>query len=207
MATIVVKEDDFDAYAASESYANDYVYHRWCEHLFILNQELHTQTHLDAYYLRAYITTLYELSDSGLEYAEKQMVAVPNDARYGLLKKMMTDILGSLTEDEYLLLKYFRDSNCHIFTHNYNYYDKDGNLKTKLMTLYTKDRVKYSISAREFMEKAESILGKNPRGELEFKKRLIQVCHPIISEYEIKFREVKEKMTAPLLKAMQQYMM
>ena len=29
MATIVVKGDDFDAYAATESYANDYVFHRW----------------------------------------------------------------------------------------------------------------------------------------------------------------------------------
>lgn len=207
MATIVVKGDDFDAYAASESYANDYVFHRWCEHLFMLNQELCAQTHLDAYYLRAYITTLYELSDSGLEYAEKQMVEVPNDARYGLLKDMMVSILNNLTDDEYLLLKYFRDSYCHIFTHKYNYYDKDGNLKTKLMTLYTKDRVSYSISAREFMEKAESILGRNPRGELEFKKRLIQVCHPIISEYENKFREAKETIIAPLLKEMQQYMM
>ncbi len=206
MAAIVVKGDDFDAYAATESYANDYVFHRWCEHLFILNQELYTQTHLDAYYLRAYITTLYELSDSGLEYAEKQMVEVPNDTRYGLLKDMMASILNNLTEDEYLLLKYFRDSYCHIFTHNYNYYDKDGNLKTKLMTLYTKGRAKYSISAREFMEKAESILGRNPRGELEFKMRLIQVCYPIISEYRIKFMEAKEEMTAPLLKIVQNYM-
>lgn len=185
MATIVVKGDDFDAYAATESYANDYVFHRWCEHLFLLNEELIKQEVLDAYYLRAFVTTLYELSDAGLEYAEKQMIEVPNDARYGLFKEMITEILSNLTEDEYLLLKYFRDSYCHIFTHNYNYYDKDGNLKTKLMALYTKDRVKYSISAREFMEKAEGVLGRTSFGELNFKKRLIKVCYPIISKYKM----------------------
>lgn len=207
MATIVVKGDDFDAYAATESYANDYVFHRWCEHLFLLSEELSKQKILDAYYLRAFVITLYELSDAGLEYAEKQMIEVPNDARYGLLKEMMTEILDNLTDDEYLLLKYFRDSYCHIFTRNYNYYDNEGILKTKLMTLYTKDRIKYSISAREFMEKAESVLGRSPHGELEFKKNLIKKNSPIIREYEIKFMEAKEKITAPLLKAIQQYMM
>lgn len=189
MATIVVKGDDFDAYAALEPFANCYTFHKWCKNLFTLNEELIKQETLDAYYLMAFVTTLYELSDAGLEYAEKQMVEVSDDARYGLFKEMMTEILSELTEDDYLLLKYFRDSYCHIFTHNYNYYDKDGNLKTKLMTLYTKDRVKYSISAREFMEKAESVLGRTFRGELNFKKRLIKVCHPIISKYKIHFMQ------------------
>ncbi len=187
MATIEVRGEDFDAYAAVEPLANDYTFHRWCEHLFILNEELIKQETPDAYYLRAFVTTLYELSDAGLEYAEKQMIEVPNDVRYGLFKEMITEILCNLTEDEYLLLKHFRDSYCHIFTHNYNYFDKDGNLKTKLMTLYTKDRVKYSISAREFMEKAESVLGRTSRGELNFKKRLIKVCYPIISKYKMSF--------------------
>ena len=55
------------------------------------------------------------------------------------------------------------------------------------MTLYTKDRVKYSISAREFMEKAKSVLGRTFSGELNFKKRLIKVCYPIISKYKMSF--------------------
>ena len=55
------------------------------------------------------------------------------------------------------------------------------------MTLYTIDRVKYSISAREFMEKAESVLGRTSRGGLNFMKRLIKVCYPIISKYKMSF--------------------
>lgn len=197
MATIVVKGDDFDAYAATESYANDYVFHRWCEHLFLLNEELIKQDVPNAYYLRAYITTLYELSNEGLDYAEEQISQSIQDARYKLLVEMVADILSQLTNDEYFLLKYFRDSYCHIFTKGYNYYDKDGNLRTKSIKLYGKDRQKYDMTAREFMEKAESILGRNPSGELEFKKRLIQVCHPIISEYKKKFEDAEMALHIP----------
>ena len=92
MATIVVKGDDFDAYAATESYANDYVFHRWCEHLFLLNEELIKQDVPNAYYLRAYITTLYELSNEGLDYAEEQISQSIQDARYKLLVEMVADI-------------------------------------------------------------------------------------------------------------------
>jgi hypothetical protein len=49
--------------------------------------------------------------------------------------------------------------------------------------------VKYSISAREFMEKAEYVLGRTCCGELNFKKRLIKVCHPIISKYKMSFMQ------------------
>lgn len=189
MVTIKDRKEEFDIYAASESFANDYEFHTWCKHLFILNKALYNQTTLDAYYLRAYITTLYELSNDGLEYAEKQKENIPQDSRYELLINLMTEILVKLSDDEYILLKFFRDSYCHIFTDTYNYYDKNGNLKTKKMILYTKDRKKYSISAHEFMDKAAVILGTTQYGELNFKKRLIQICYPIICKYETLFTE------------------
>ena len=191
MKTVNFRNNPPDVYAAVEPSANDYAFHRWCEHLFLLNKMLYGQTTLDAYYLRAYITTLYELSKDGMEYAEKHKDDIPQDSRYELLINMMTEILALLSDDEYLMLKYFRDVNCHIFTFNYNYYNKDDNLKTKSMKSYTKDGQPYCISASEFMNKAVAVLGTTQYGELNFKKKLIQMFYPIICNYEKLFAESK----------------
>ena len=56
-------EEMIDAFEGTEPYANDYTFHRWCEHLFILNNEMSKQEIFDAYYLRAYFIVLYELSN------------------------------------------------------------------------------------------------------------------------------------------------
>lgn len=189
MNTVNFRNNPPDVYAAIEPYANDYTFHRWCEHLFTLNKMLYGQKDMDAYYLRAYITTLYELSNEGLEYAKKQKENDPKDSRYELLINMMDEILSLLSDDEYLMLKHFRDVNCHIFTFNYNYYDRDDILKTKSMKSYTKDGQPYYLSASEFMNKAVAVLGTTQFGELDFKKKLIQVFYPIICKYENLFTE------------------
>lgn len=197
MKTIVENDEEIDSYAASESFANDWVFHRWCEHLFVLNEKLHQHQELDTYYLRAYIITLYELSNNGLFYARQKVEMIPQDDRYRLFNDMIVDIFEELTDDDYLLLKYFRDSSCHIFTHNYNYYDKHGNYRGKKLTYYTKDGTKQHLKVREFIMKAEAILGRVVGGELSFKKQLVEKLSPIICDYEIRFKEAKTKTFIP----------
>jgi hypothetical protein len=189
-------EEMIDAFEGTEPYANDYTFHRWCEHLFILNNEMSKQEIFDAYYLRAYFIVLYELSNEGLNYAKKQEQQVP-DKRYNLLVKMVEEMFQEITDDEYFLIKYFRDSYCHIFTRSYDYHNEDGTVR-KGTNFYCKDGVKYCLTPREIMEKFVATLGIKPDGELLFKKRIFNTYNPIIKKYELLFTSERKRINAPL---------
>lgn len=189
------EEEMIDAFEGSESYANDYIFHRWCEHLFILNNEMSKHETFDAYYLRAYFIVIYELSNDGLNYAKKQEQQVP-DKRYNLLVKMVEEMFQEITDDEYFLIKYFRDSYCHIFTRSYDYHNENGTIR-KGSNFYKKDTTKYHLTPREIMNKSLSILGNDISGELLFKKRIFKTYYPIIKKYEQLYLEEKERILAP----------
>lgn len=189
-------EEMIDAFEGVESYANDYTFHRWCEHLFVLNNEMSAQTVLDVYYLRAYFIVIYELSNEGLNYAKKQQLQVL-DKRYNLLVKMVEEMLQEINDDEYFLIKYFRDSYCHIFTRSYNYRDEKGEVR-KRTNFYRKDGTKYHLTPSEIMKKSKSILGCNTNGERLFKEHVFKTYYPIIKKFEQQFLEEKERINAPL---------
>lgn len=189
------KNEKMDAFEVTEAFANDYLFHKWCEHLFVLNNEMSAQTVLDVYYLRAYFIVIYELSNEGLNYAKKQQLQVL-DKRYNLFVKMVEEMLQEINDDEYFLIKYFRDSYCHIFTRSYNYRDEKGEVRKKT-NFYKKDGAKYHLTPREIMEKSQSVLGHNTNGERLFKERIFRTYYPIIKKYEQLFLEEKERMNAP----------
>jgi hypothetical protein len=194
--TTINGNDMIDAYEGAEAYANDTTFHTWCEHLFFLNNKLYAQTRFDVYYLRAYFIVLYELSNNGLYYAKKQELSVP-DKRYSLLVKMIEDIFSKITDDEYFLIKYYRDSYCHIFTRSYNYHDGEGRTR-KNSNFYTKDGTKYILTPYEIMKKVESIIGRSYSGEVKFKERIFTTFYPIIKDYEPLFKDEKERISTSI---------
>lgn len=165
----------------------------WCYNLFELNERLFTELSLsqrlyvndNGYMLRSYFVVLWEIIYSGKKYLYRQ----EDKTEKHLLSifKMIEEISDIITDDDYFMIKYYRNCSSHIFLNSYSVLDEKDTAKDEyaITKFYKKNGEKYTLTYDEILTKVEKVFGSRLgiSEEPRYKKKLIRKLFPIIHKY------------------------
>lgn len=175
----------------------------WCYNLFELNERLFMErfvsnklyTNENGYLLRSYFVILWEIIFNGKKYLERQ--ANKDEKHLVAIGKLIDELLGNISDDDYFMIKYYRNCASHIFLTSYSVLDgkdkpKDDDSKT---VFYTKTGKKYSITYEEILDKVEKVYGSKlgVYEEPKYKNTLISRFYPIIHKYNVEINEIDKE--------------
>lgn len=161
-------------------YANSVVFSQWCRNLIELNE---LSNMVDKYHERVYYICLWELLINSRAYIE---TLDSKEIEHDNMLKMIEDIKQSVSEDEYFMLQYYRNSACHIFLTKYSYYTKDWKVKNteQEITFFNKKGNKINLTQYDIRKKIKKLIGKYGLCEDSFKIEIRKKLYPIINKYK-----------------------
>lgn len=157
-----------------QRYCDDWMFFSWWENLIEITSILEEKGLLDKYYVRAFFVHLYELIISGRNYVQYAKSWNERDIRYTQFEELCKNIFEEITEAEFFMIHYYRNSACHIHLTKYSWLDKNKELKSKKELFYKLDGAKYYLSQNEIMDIAKNIIGEYGLGENLFKSKLFK---------------------------------
>lgn len=175
----------------------------WCYNLFELNERLYIEqsvsnklyTNENGYLLRSYFVVLWEIIYNGRKYLESQKDK--DEKHLSAIGKLIDELMGTIGDDDYFMIKYYRNCASHIFLTSYSVLDekntpKDEDSKTRF---YYKSGEKYFLTYDEILEKAEKVFGSKLGiyEEPKYKNKLISRFYPIIHKYYLEISEIDRK--------------
>lgn len=175
----------------------------WCYNLFELNERLYIEqsvsnklyTNENGYLLRSYFVVLWEIIYNGKKYLERQKDK--DEKHLSAIAKLINELMGTISDDDYFMIKYYRNCASHIFLTSYSVLDekdtpKDEDSETPF---YTKAGKKYYLNYDKILEKVERVFGSKLGVEEEpkYKNRLIGRLYPIIHKYHLEISEIDRK--------------
>ena len=175
----------------------------WCYNLFELNERLFVErfvsnklyTNENGYLFRSYFVVLWEIIYNGKKYLERQ--SDKGEKHLVAIGKLIDELLGNISDDDYFMIKYYRNCASHIFLTSYSVLDgkdkpKDDDSKT---AFYTKTGKKYFITYEEILGKVEKVYGSKlgVYEEPKYKNTLISRFYPIIHKYNVEINEIDKE--------------
>lgn len=182
----------------------------WCYNLFELNERLFVErfvsnklyTNENGYLLRSYFVVLWEIIYNGKKYLERQ--SDKDEKRLVAIGKLIDELLGNISDDDYFMIKYYRNCASHIFLTSYSILDgkdkpKDDDSKTPF---YTKTGKKYYITYEEILDKVEKVYGSKlgVYEEPKYKNTLISRFYPIIHKYNVAINDIDKEINETINK-------
>lgn len=174
----------------------------WCYNLFELNERLYIEqsisnklyTNENGYLLRSYFVVLWEIIYNGKRYLERQ--ADKDEKHLFVIGKLIDELLGSINDDDYFMINYYRNCASHIFLTRYSPLNgidspKENNAQT---TFYYKDGNDYNLTFGEILNKVEKVFGSKLGiyEEPKYKNKLICRLYPIIHKYNEEINEIEK---------------
>lgn len=173
----------------TQRFSDDCLFFEWWRNIIELNDMLTEDWFLNKYYIRSFFIHLYELIVSGVEYSHYARTWNKKDLRYSRFEEFINVILDNISEDEFFMITYYRNSGCHIFLSHYSWiksYNSDQ-LKPaeKPMNFRKKDGATYTLTQEEIRNTVKRVIGDYGLGQDLFKRNLFKRLSPIILKYEI----------------------
>lgn len=175
----------------------------WCYNLCELNEKLYEEITLNhnlyeyynRYFLRSYFVLLWEIIYDGKKYIDRQdKIEEPHLIS---TKKLIDELLSIISDDDYFMIKYYRNCASHIFLTSYSVLDKDDKSKAedKQTTFYYKNGEKYPLTHKDIIDKVTKVFGSRDgiKEEPNYKKKLIGKLYPIIHKYNIETTKIDDE--------------
>lgn len=163
-------------------YADSIVFSQWYENLIELNENLHKT--FDKYHEKMYFIHLWELLINTKPYFDfLTSESIPcNIKRLNLIQ----EIENVISDNEYFMLQYYRNTSSHMFLTNYSYLGKDFKPKNnnKKQKFYNKKGDEFYLNQHEIIERAKQLIGVHGGRESLFKRQIVERLYPIISKYK-----------------------
>lgn len=161
-------------------FANSVVFSQWYRNLIELND---LSNMADKYHERVYYICLWELLTNSRAYIES---LDSKDIQHDSILKMIEEIKQSVSEDEYFMLQYYRNSSCHIFLTKYSYYQKDWKMRDikQEVPFFDKEGNKINLTQYDIREKIKNVIGKYGLHEPSFRMEIRKRLYPIIDKYK-----------------------
>ncbi len=175
----------------------------WCYNLFELNERLYIEQSIsnklyineNGYLLRSYFVVLWEIIYNGKKFLERQEDKA--EKHLSAISKLINELMGTISDDDYFMIKYYRNCASHIFLTSYSVLDekdipKDEDSETPF---YTKAGKKYYLNYDKILEKVEKVFGSKlgVSEEPRYKNGLISRLYPIIHKYHLEISEIDKK--------------
>lgn len=168
----------------TQRYVDDHLFVDWWIKLIELTKKLEDDLFLDVFYIRYFFIILYELLVSGKVYSTYAKTWNSEDPKYILFDELHTRLSDVITEDDFFMINYYRNSACHIFVSHYswlNSYNSDKiKPENKQMKFKRKDGSDYYLSQEEIRSIAKRVIGKYGTSEEIYKRDLFSRLSPII---------------------------
>lgn len=167
----------------------------WCYNLCELNEKLQEEMSLNhslyenynRYFLRSYFVLLWEIIYEGRKYLDRQdKIEEPHLIS---AKILIDELLSIISDDDYFMIKYYRNWASHIFLTDYSVLDKSDKSKAedKQTPFYYKNGEKYFLSHKDIIDKVTKVFGSRDgvKEEPKYQRKLISRLYSIIHQYNL----------------------
>ncbi len=182
----------------SQRFADAHLFLQWCNNFFEITTLIRNEAQIDKHHCRWFYIAIWELFENGLSYIDKQLnIDINSNDVFLLNAKYYLESLKNLYNDtDFFMLQYYRNSATHIFQHKYSYLDKNGVLNPidRKQPFLDKSNNKIHYIYDEIKDIAKSAIGEYGLDEDLYRRGLISRCYDVVSQWEIKQKEIIKRL-------------